>query len=518
MTLLAAWPAAAMHARTVVVLDASRSSSRPFDKSTWLEAQKRALDAVFPASRAEGVDLLRLGGPSFTACDTAPRVSHAEAMRLVPQGERGLSAAITDAANRFISVPDGRQLVLLAAGGDECQRELCRELEEWRRQVGLGFVHVVAPEGAKLPSCLGSPTIVHDVDGLIAALASIRQRGERNASVVVETNDAGRYREAKVELYPAGDALPSARGRSLKVLEVMAGLYDIRAMVHDGSIEREGWTRGVTIARERQPVRVVIGPGPARLVVRVRINGQPLVAETRVSVHPAGKREEELVGGWPDDELLVAPGTYDVAATAAGDLLGEHVIWREKVVLTGGQRTEVTLDGVRKTGTLNVCPLSGGSRLVDSSVQLLAPGSRGQSTTTLTPCTDERLPAGRYTVAIERPTALGPVTTHHDGLEVTVDGRTVAAIELPRHGRLVIEWAGALHDDWIVGIVRPGGGAPRDWLMLDEPLEVPAGQWDLCFERSDARPRRTFWRRGVSLGSGETVRLRVAPPPGGRKR
>ncbi len=512
-------PAGASPHRTVIIVDASQGSSRPFDRTNWLEAQRRALDAVLPGGddRARA-DILRLGGPTDTSCDTAPLAARRELAALEPTGARGLAAAITDAVNRLLSTPAGRQIIVLTSGGDGCQRDVCREADEWRNQVGLGAVHLVAPQGARVPGCLGAPTFVSDVTALTATLNAILSRSERPASVVVESTADGRYREALVEAYPVGDAKPCATGRSLKAVAVMPGQYDIRAVAREGGVEREGWTRGVVVSAERQPVRVALGPGPARLVVRIRVNGQPTVQAARISVHPAGRRDEEAAGGWPDEELQLPPGTYDVTATLPGDLLGEHQIWREKVSLVGGQRTEVTLDGARKVGTLNVCPVAGGARLVEAVVLLLADGARGSSQTRLTPCSDERLPAGRYTVAIERMTAVGAITSHHDGIEVNADGRTAASMELQRLSRLVIEWTGALRGDWIVGIVRPGRGKPSEWFALDVPMEVPPGEWDLRFERGDAWPRRGFWMRGVVLGEGETKRLRVAPPEGGKQR
>lgn len=502
-----------------IVLDASKGAAALAGTRTLYELELAAVTKVLEAMAVpEGGEVVvrTMGGEAGARCEatrplvppgvTPGPVLRTDGARIRPSGPRPLSTALDGAASDLGGLATGRAVILLTTGGDACGRDVCAVARELRRDPGLGTVRVVGVGGelSKALSCLGPVHVAKTQEALEAQLRDALEAAFVPAQLVVEATDEGKPAGADIELFPAGDEVPVARGRSGTAFALAGGTYDVRVATagDDGAMLREGWRRGVELAAAtRVSLRVALGKGPGRLVVRVRLNGVTAPEGTRLFLHPPGDRTTEVASGWPDEPLVASPGRYDVRATIPGSAFGDIEVWRAGVSLEAGVTAEVTLDARQKMGAVRVQAASGGEPVDEAVLMVLSNGARGDSDNTIAGGDEARLPAGTYTLAARLETPGGAVVGYRDGVKVVPDGLAQVTVEMGPCGTLEVEVGGDDSGLWNVGLVRPGETRPSGWLETGTAYRVPAGRYDLRLERQAGV--RTLLQRGVVVAPGE---------------
>lgn len=505
--LLLAWlrtlPAEAAHRPIVeLVLDGSKEAGPSWD------LQRRALARAFGTLKQPPRAELRVrvtGGPTLGGCDEVrDELPTGDLITIKPGGPRNLAATLEAVSGDLGGVVAARAVVVVTTGPDGCGRDVCATAEALRRGQGLGAVRVIGLGWAgPALTCLANPKRVATEAELAAALVESMEAtfvpGELTVSV---PEPKGRI---DVEVYHQGEEALAASGRAGEPMPLGSGAYDVRAYVTDahGAVRREGWARLVEVkSGEKVPLRIALAKGPARVTVRVRLNGLPAPGGTRITLHRPGRKDDEVASGYADEPFDAPPGRWDVRAAVQANALGELDVWREAVEMQAGADVALTLDARQKQALVRAWAEAAGEPVDEAALMVLAPGTRGDSDWSLEPHTPTALPEGTYTIAARLETPGGELRGYRDGVKVGAEGEQDVVVELAPNGWLEVR-PPKDGEGWNMLLVRPGG-RERDasWYDVGQPWRVPAGRYDVKLERGGLPPALR-WVRGVVVKARE---------------
>lgn len=253
--------------------------------------------------------------------------------------------------------------------------------------------------------------------------------------------------------------------------------------------------------------------GTGKLLAEVTLNSREAPVGTRLWVFPPKRHDEAITSGWPDEELELVAGKYDIVAEFPVNALEPIRAWKEAVEISPGKTTKIRIDAMQKLGWLRAEVLSNDEPVIAAALMLLPNGKRRGDTGPLSRNVPTSLPPGKYTVGAVLESAGGRISAYVDDVEVK-DGKLAEVnVDLGPTGILEVRVKGGSYSDGIhAGLIPKGAISPVGLLMSFSPEQVKAGSYDLRLQTMGAF-RQYWWHRDVEVVPGETTVVEVEGPP-----
>jgi len=159
--------------------------------------------------------------------------------------------------------------------------------------------------------------------------------------------------EGDWEVHRSGDPQPFAGGQPDQMIELPAGVYDLRVFYNGlGGTPQERWVRDIRVEGSTRENVEIVDDVRAAMRVNVLRDGKAL-REAWFSVYPAGQPDTPLTTQRSGNAIDVPSGTYDIHCTyRVGSIRAEK--WLRDRVVDGP--TEINVDLPLRTATLTVRP------------------------------------------------------------------------------------------------------------------------------------------------------------------